>query len=67
MGQESSFQAKLFYHQINLEQKVPKNHFLRKTQEQIDFDFIYDEVKDYYGDNGNVSIPELWGQIFTGC
>jgi len=57
MGQESSFQPKLFYHQINLEQKVPKNHFLRKTQEQIDFDFIYHEVKDYYGDNGNVSIP----------
>ncbi len=57
MGQESSFQPKLFYHQINLEQKVPKNHFLRKIQEQIDFDFIYHEVKDYYGDNGNVSIP----------
>ncbi|MCJ7638669.1 MAG: IS1182 family transposase, partial [Euryarchaeota archaeon] len=46
-----------FYHQINLEQKVPKNHLLRKIQEQIDFDFIYHEVKDYYGDNGNVSIP----------
>jgi transposase len=57
MGQESVFQPKLFYHQINLEQKVPKNHFLRKIQEQIDFGFVYHEVKDYYGDNGNVSIP----------
>jgi transposase len=57
MGQEANFQPKLFYHQINLEQKVPKNHLLRKIQEQIDFDFIYHEVKDYYGDNGNVSIP----------
>ena len=57
MGQEGSFQPKLFYHQINLEQRVPKNHLLRKIQEQIDFDFIYDEVKDSYGDNGNVSIP----------
>jgi transposase len=57
MGQESSFQPKLFYHQINLEQRVSKNHLLRKIQEQIDFDFIYHEVKDYYGDNGNVSIP----------
>lgn len=57
MGQESSFQPKLFYHQINLEQRVPKSHLLRKIQEQIDFDFIYDEVKDYYGDNGNVSVP----------
>jgi transposase len=30
---------------------------LRKIQEKIDFDFIYAEVKDTYGDNGNVSIP----------
>lgn len=57
MGEESSFQAKLFYHQVNLEQRVSKSHLLRKIEEQIDFDFIYDEVKDYYGDNGNVSIP----------
>jgi hypothetical protein len=57
MGQGSSFQPKLFYHQINLEQRVPKSHILRKTQEQIDFDFIYDEVKESYGGNGNVSIP----------
>jgi len=57
MGQESSFQPKLVYHQINLEQRVSKSHLLRKIQEQIDFDFIYHEVKDYYGDNGNVSIP----------
>ena len=40
MGHEDGFQPKLFYHQINLEQKVPKNHLLRKIQEQIDFDFI---------------------------
>ena len=57
MGQESSFQPKLFYHQINLEQRVPKSHILRKIQEQIDFDFIYDEVKESYGSNGNVLIP----------
>jgi transposase len=57
MGQESRFQPKLFYHQINLEQRVPKNHILRKIQEQIDFNFIYGEVKDCYGDNGNVSVP----------
>jgi transposase len=30
---------------------------LRKIQEKIDFDFIYGEVRDTYGDNGNVSIP----------
>jgi len=57
MGQQEGFQPKLFYHQINLEQRVPKDHTLRKIQEKIDFDFVYGEVKDTYGDNGNVSIP----------
>jgi transposase len=57
MGNQPGFQPKLFYHQINLEQRVPKDHLLRKIQEKIDFDFIYAEVKDTYGDNGNVSIP----------
>ena len=57
MGEDSGFHHKLFYHQINMEQKVPKHHVLRKIKEQIDFDFIYQEVRDHYGDNGNVSIP----------
>ena len=57
MGYQPGFQPKLFYHQINLEERVPQDHLLRKIQEKIDFDFIYVEVKDTYGDNGNVSIP----------
>jgi transposase len=57
MGQQEGFQPKLFYHQINLEQRVPKDHLLRKIEEKIDFAFIYGEVRDTYGDNGNVSIP----------
>lgn len=57
MGHQEGFQSKLFYHQINLDQRVPQGHTLRKIQEKIDFDFIYGEVKDTYGDNGNVSIP----------
>ena len=57
MGCETGFQPKLFYHQINLDQRVPPNHILRRIQEQIDFEFIYAEVKDSYGGNGNVSIP----------
>lgn len=57
MGHQEGFQPKLFYHQINLDQRVPKDHTLRKIQEKIDFDFVYGEVKDTYGDNGNVSIP----------
>jgi len=57
MGYEGDFQPKLFYHQISLEQRVPREHLLRKIEQKIDFDFICKEVKDTYGDNGNVSIP----------
>ena len=49
MGQESSLQAKLFYHQINLEQKVPKNHFLRKILNIFPEErFEYDRDSDTY-------------------
>jgi transposase len=57
MGYQSGFQPKLFYHRINLEQRVPQNHILHKIEKKIDFGFIYAQVKDSYGDNGNVSIP----------
>jgi transposase len=57
MGQQEGFQPKLFYHQMNLDQRVPRDHLLRKIEQQIDFEFIYQEVKDTYGGNGNVSIP----------
>ena len=57
MGHQPEFQSKLFYHGFNLEQRVPQNHILRKVKKRIDFDFIYDEVKDSYGINGNVSVP----------
>ena len=57
MGQQTGIQPKIFYHHVNLEQRVPRTHLLRRIQEQIDFKFIYAEVRDAYGGNGNVSIP----------
>lgn len=56
MGRQSKVQNKLFYTAINLEQRVRKNHILRKVKLQIDFDFIYHEVKDKYGIKGNESV-----------
>jgi hypothetical protein len=64
MGYQSGFQPKLFYHQINLEQRVPQDHILRKIEEKIDFGFIYAQVRDSYGDNGK---KETRGQTYTGC
>ena len=50
-------QRKLFYIGINLDKRIRKNHPLRKIKELIDFDLMYNEVKDKYGYNGNESVP----------
>lgn len=50
-------QGKLFYIGVNIDKRIRQNHPLRKIKEQIDFDFIYTEVVDKYGNNGNPSVP----------
>jgi transposase len=57
MGFQSDQQPKLFYPSINLEQRIPEQHVLRRIRSRVDFDFIYDEVRDRYGIKGNVSVP----------
>ena len=57
MGEQTGIQPKIFYPHMNLEQRVPRTHLLRRIQEEIDFNFIYAEVRDTYGSKGNVSIP----------
>ena len=57
MSYQDPLQKKLFYIGINLDKRIRSNHPLRKIKELIDFDFIYKEVKNKYGYNGNESIP----------
>jgi hypothetical protein len=57
MGHQPPLQPKLFYHHVNLEKRFLQTHILRTITEKIDFGFIYKEVKDTYGENGNVSVP----------
>ena len=57
MGYQLDYQHKLFLTNFNLEKRIRKDHILRKITEKIDFDFIYKEVADTYGVNGNVSVP----------
>lgn len=57
MGEQQPPQSSLFYIGINIEKRVRENHPLRKVDKLIDFDFAYDEVKNLYGNNGNVSVP----------
>lgn len=56
MGYQPPPQSSLFYVGINLDKRIRSNHPLRKIDELIDFDFIYKEVQDKYGRNGNVSV-----------
>ena len=57
MGYQPQSQEKLFYTRFNLSQRIPKNHILRKVSNIVNFDFVYKEVKDKYGYNGNISVP----------
>ena len=57
MGHQPDAQPKLFYHSFNLDDRIPAASVLRKIRKHIDFEFIYQEVKDFYGGKGNVSVP----------
>src|SRR4030042_1041806 len=57
MGHQPPPQPKLFYTGFHLDKRVRRDHPLRKISKVIDFDFIYKEVAEKYGENGNVSVP----------
>lgn len=57
MGRQGPPQPSLFYTGINLEKRIRSDHVLRKVARMVDFDFVYDGVKESYGYNGNVSVP----------
>ena len=48
MGRQPPYQNKLFITGFNLEKRIREDHILRKIAQQIDFNFIYREVKDAY-------------------
>lgn len=57
MGVQDQPQSSMFHFGVNLDKRVRSNHPLRKVDELIDFHFVYDEVKSFYGNNGNESVP----------
>jgi transposase len=57
MGRQPNQQQKMFYDRINLDQRIRSDHVLRQIAQYLDFDFIYNEVQETYGANGNVSVP----------
>jgi transposase len=57
MGKQSQRQARLFYYDVSLEQRIPRDHLLRRIQMMVDFEFTYGLVGKHYGIKGNVSVP----------
>jgi transposase len=57
MGVQEPEQEKLFYTNIKIAERIRRDHPLRRIAAKVDFDFIYQEVADRYGSNGNVSVP----------
>ena len=54
---ENNFRNKEEY--ITIDSLVPENHLVRKIENAIDFEFIYDEVKDLYSPFGAPSIDPV--------
>jgi len=57
MGIQEPDQGKIFYTNINIAERIRRDHPLRRIAGKVDFDFTYREVADSYGTNGNVSVP----------
>ncbi len=57
MGKQRSPEAKLFYCDVRLEERIPLDHLLRKIHATVDVDFTYGLVQRRYGIKGNVSVP----------
>ena len=54
MGMQSG-QKELFNYSVDLDRRVRADHPLRRIAERIDFTFVRQQVKGFYGYNGNVS------------
>ncbi len=59
MGKQDD-QREWFSYKVNLDQRVRKDHPLRRVLETVDFSFVRGEVSQFYGVNGNESVdPEV--------
>ncbi len=49
-------QKELFAYHVDLDQRIPPDHILRRVQAAIDFDFVRASVAGKYGYNGHESV-----------
>ena len=58
MQGRKEFRPKLFY-ELSLERLVPADNIYRKIGEELDFQFLYDSTKKYYGREGQQSLDPV--------
>lgn len=59
LGPEKRRDEALFIVGFSLDDRVPRDHPLRKIAETIDFSFVREEVAELYGDRGQVSVDPI--------
>jgi len=55
MGAQKQQAEKLFYYNLSLEKRIPKDHILRRVAEVVDFGFVRERAARFYGYNGHES------------
>jgi len=55
---KKEFKQRIYYN-INLDSLVPEDHFLKRLQKLISFDFVRDITKSYYSHTGKPSIDPV--------
>ena len=56
MGRQSGQMSMII---LDLSELIPENHLLRKINQMISFDFVYDLVAPYYPSNGRPSVDPV--------
>jgi len=56
IGEPKSFEPKLFYIGVNLADRIPADHPLRRIKQMIPFEVVRGRVADCYGYNGHESL-----------
>ena len=58
MQGKKEFKQRIYYN-INLDSLVPEDHFLKRLDSLVSFDFVRDITKDYYSYTGKPSIDPV--------
>ena len=65
MQGKKKYEGKIYYN-INLDSLVPEEHFLKKLDRLVSFDFVRDKTKSYYSHTGKPSIDPVVYWIWPG-